>query len=99
MTGPFAAKRVAADALLLCFSAFFADLGYQGVTALFPLYVVLTLKISIGMRATINEALLLGDSVGRPLGLLNPKAGIPICETSANTPAGQFTWVDVVMLK
>ena len=28
------------DAWLLCFSAFFADLGYQGVTALFPLYLV-----------------------------------------------------------
>jgi len=31
------------DALLLCFSAFFADLGYQGVAALFPLYIVFTL--------------------------------------------------------
>jgi MFS family permease len=40
---PFA-RRMTGDALLLCFSAFFADLGYQGVTALFPLYVVLTLR-------------------------------------------------------
>ncbi len=31
------------DALLLCFSAFFADLGYQGVSALFPLYIVFAL--------------------------------------------------------
>ncbi len=31
------------DALLLCFSAFFADLGYQGVTALFPLHLVFSL--------------------------------------------------------
>ncbi len=31
------------DTWLLCFSAFSADLGYQGVTALFPLYLVLRL--------------------------------------------------------
>ncbi len=37
------AKRMTSDALLLCFSAFFADLGYQGVAALFPLYIVFTL--------------------------------------------------------
>lgn len=29
--------------MLLCFSAFFADLGYQGVAALFPLYIVFAL--------------------------------------------------------
>lgn len=33
-------KGLPRDAWLLCFSAFFADLGYQGVTALFPLYLV-----------------------------------------------------------
>jgi len=37
------AKRLSKDAYLLCFSAFFADLGYQGVAALFPLYIVLEL--------------------------------------------------------
>ncbi len=31
------------DILLICFSAFFADLGYQGVTALFPLFLVIQL--------------------------------------------------------
>src|SRR5665213_303607 len=36
-------KRMTRDALLLCFSAFFADLGYQGVAGLFPLYIVFTL--------------------------------------------------------
>ncbi len=35
-----AVKALPRDAWLLCFSAFFADLGYQGVTALFPLYLV-----------------------------------------------------------
>jgi MFS family permease len=38
------AKRLSRDAYLLCFSAFFADLGYQGVAALFPLYIVLELN-------------------------------------------------------
>lgn len=34
------------DALLLSLSAFFADLGYQGVTALYPLFIVLELHKS-----------------------------------------------------
>jgi MFS family permease len=40
---PAGVKRLPRDALLLCFSAFFADLGYQGVAALFPLWVVFEL--------------------------------------------------------
>ncbi len=36
-------RKLPRDAWLLCFSAFSADLGYQGVTALFPLYMVLQL--------------------------------------------------------
>ena len=32
------------DVLLISFSAFFADLGYQGVTALFPLFIVFQLR-------------------------------------------------------
>ena len=36
-------KRLTRDAVLLSFSAFFADLGYQGVSALFPLYIVFSL--------------------------------------------------------
>ncbi len=35
------------DAWLLCFSAFSADLGYQGITALFPLYLVFQLHASL----------------------------------------------------
>ncbi len=34
------------DVLLISFSAFFADLGYQAVQALFPIYLVLTLSSS-----------------------------------------------------
>ena len=40
------AKWISRDGLLLSLSAFFADLGYQGVTALYPLYLVLVLKQS-----------------------------------------------------
>jgi HK97 family phage major capsid protein len=56
-------------------------------------------KVSDGMRATINQAVLIGDGLGKPLGILNPNSGIPICETSLATPAGQFTWQDLLMLK
>jgi HK97 family phage major capsid protein len=51
------------------------------------------------MRATINAAILLGDGIGKPLGLLNPNAGIPICEMSPATAPGQFSWQDLMMLK
>jgi MFS family permease len=40
-------KRLSRDAYLLCFSAFFADLGYQGVAALFPLDIVLRLHAPV----------------------------------------------------
>jgi MFS family permease len=40
-------KRLNRDAYLLCFSAFFADFGYQGVAALFPLYLVLRLHAPV----------------------------------------------------
>lgn len=32
------------DVLLICFSAFFADMGYQAVTAVFPLLLIIELK-------------------------------------------------------
>ncbi len=56
-------------------------------------------KVSDGMRLTINQSLLAGDGVGKPLGLLNQSSGIPVCETSPVTPAGQFSWQDLVILK
>jgi MFS family permease len=40
-------KRLNRDAYLLCFSAFFADLGYQGVAALFPFDVVFRLHAPV----------------------------------------------------
>lgn len=39
--------RLNRDAYLLCFSAFFADLGYQGVAALFPLDIVFRLHAPV----------------------------------------------------
>ncbi len=56
-------------------------------------------KVAQAFRNTINAAIILGNGVGMPLGLLNPNRGIPACETSPVTPAGQFTWQDLVMLK
>jgi HK97 family phage major capsid protein len=56
-------------------------------------------RISEGMAATINNAILVGDGVGKPMGLLNPRSGIPVCDTAAATAAGILTWQDAYMLK
>lgn len=47
----------------------------------------------------INSAILTGDGFGKPMGIPNPAAGIPICETSDATAPGQFSWQDLVMLR
>lgn len=44
------------DVLLISFSAFFADLGYQGVTALFPLFIVLHLHAPVYLYGIITAA-------------------------------------------
>lgn len=56
-------------------------------------------KVQRAFGITIGNAIINGDGVGKPLGILNPHTGIIICDTGANTPAGQFTWQDLVMLK
>lgn len=56
-------------------------------------------KAATGFRNTINKAVMIGDGLGKPLGLLSPQSGIPICDVSPNTTPGQFTWQDCVMLK
>jgi HK97 family phage major capsid protein len=56
-------------------------------------------KVNWAFRNTVSTAILTGDGIGKPLGILNPAAGIPICDTSASSPAGQFTWQDLIMLK
>lgn len=48
------ARRLSRDAYLLCFSAFFADLGYQGVAARFPLYIVLELHEPIYWHSALS---------------------------------------------
>jgi HK97 family phage major capsid protein len=56
-------------------------------------------KVSTAFRFVINAAIIIGDGVGKPLGILNPAGGIPVCETGAATPVGQFSWQDVFQLK
>src|SRR5262249_49024597 len=52
-----------------------------------------------GFRNTINAALLIGDGIDKPLGILNPASGIPICDTASATAPGAFTWQDLILLK
>jgi HK97 family phage major capsid protein len=56
-------------------------------------------KAAQGFHNTINAALLIGDGIGKPLGILHPASSIPICETAPATPLGQFSWADLIMLK
>jgi len=56
-------------------------------------------KVNRAFRYQVGNAILTGDGFGKPMGILNPNAGIPICETSDATPAGTFTWQDLVMLR
>lgn len=56
-------------------------------------------KVNRAFRNTISTAIISGSGVGMPIGILNPVAGIPICDVSDATAAGQFTWQDLVMLK
>lgn len=55
-------------------------------------------KVARAFRQTISSAVMTGDGVGKPLGILNPRGGIPVCDTAPGTPADQFTWQDLVML-
>ena len=56
-------------------------------------------KVNQAYRRTISTAIMTGDGVGKPIGILNPNAGIPICETSSHTAPDTFTWQDLVSLK
>jgi HK97 family phage major capsid protein len=56
-------------------------------------------KASRAFRVQISAAVLTGDGFGKPMGILNPAAGIPICETAPATPAGVFSWQDLVSLR
>jgi HK97 family phage major capsid protein len=52
-------------------------------------------KVAQGFRRLIGASILVGNGVGKPQGLLG---SVPICETSAATAAGTFTWQDLVSL-
>ncbi|GLR85838.1 phage major capsid protein [Bradyrhizobium iriomotense] len=55
-------------------------------------------KAQAGVRKIASRAIASGSGNGMPIGILNPMAGIPICDTGVDTPAGTFTWQDLVML-
>jgi HK97 family phage major capsid protein len=67
--------------------------------ALFPVENWILQKVSDAFRRTINASITIGDGVGKPLGILHPQAGIPVCDTSAATQPGQFSWQDLLQLK
>jgi hypothetical protein len=56
-------------------------------------------KVQRAFAITIGNAILVGSGQGMPMGILNPAAGIPICETAPSTPVGQISWQDLIMLK
>jgi HK97 family phage major capsid protein len=56
-------------------------------------------KVYRGFANTINNAIIIGDGLSKPLGFLHPAAGIPVCEPSASTLPIQFSWQDLVNLK
>ena len=60
------------DSLLLCFSAFFADLGWQSVSALFPLLLVIEMHEPIYIYGVI---LAVGYGGGSLLSVLGGKLG------------------------
>jgi MFS family permease len=60
--------RLSGDAYLLCFSAFFADLGYQGVAALFPLYLVFHLHEPVYWYGVVTAIAFGGGSLFSWLG-------------------------------
>jgi HK97 family phage major capsid protein len=55
-------------------------------------------KVARAFNNEISRSIICGDGVGKPVGILNPAAGIPVCDVSSASPAGQFTWRDLVML-
>ena len=60
--------RLSRDAYLLCFSAFFADLGYQGVAALFPLDLVFRLHEPVYWYGIVTAIAFGGGSLFSYLG-------------------------------
>jgi HK97 family phage major capsid protein len=55
-------------------------------------------RVARGFEQAVSTAILIGNGLGMPQGMLNPRGGIPICETAAATAVGAFTWQDLVSL-
>lgn len=64
-----------------------------------PIETWLQRKAALGFSNLINQAVLCGDGISKPQGILHPRGGIPIFEPSAATPTGTITWQDVLSLK
>jgi HK97 family phage major capsid protein len=56
-------------------------------------------KISDAYRRALSQAFMTGDGNQRPIGILNPAAGLPIIDVAATTVSGAFTWQDLIQLK
>jgi HK97 family phage major capsid protein len=56
-------------------------------------------KVGRAFQHTISSATMIGDGIGKPQGVLHPSSGIRVCDVSINTPVGQFSWQDLLMLK
>jgi HK97 family phage major capsid protein len=56
-------------------------------------------KAAAAFGYQIGAAIMAGDGFGKPMGILNPAAGIPIMETAPSTPTSFFTWQDLLALK
>lgn len=56
-------------------------------------------KVNRAFRRTVSTAIMTGDGIGKPLGILHPSAGIQTCDVSERTAAGQISWQDIVALK
>ena len=55
--------------------------------------------VNQAFRRTVSTAIISGDGVGKPQGILHPSSNIPVCDTSPATPTDRFTWQDLIMLK
>ena len=56
-------------------------------------------KVNMAFRHVLSQAFMTGDGNGKPMGILNKLSGIPTVNPDASTPAGEFTWQDLILLK
>jgi hypothetical protein len=57
-------------------------------------------KVLIGVRATLNAALVMGDGIGKPLGILHPSGGhSDLRDVSVNASGSGKRWQDLLLKK